>query len=47
MELRPAVAERLARLSPDQRAAATARHGPVLCVAPAGSPIVDKRHGSL
>jgi len=31
------VAERLARLDPDQRAAATAPPGPVLCVAPAGS----------
>ena len=37
MELHPAVAERLARLSPDQRTAATARPGPILCVAPAGS----------
>ena len=37
MESHPAVAEPLARLSPDQRAAATARPGPVLCVAPAGS----------
>ncbi len=35
--LPPAVAERLARLAPDQRAAATARPGPVLCIAPAGS----------
>jgi ATP-dependent DNA helicase UvrD/PcrA len=33
----PAVAERLARLQADQRAAATAPPGPVLCVAPAGS----------
>ena len=33
----PAVAERLGRLAPDQRAAATAPPGPVLCVAPAGS----------
>ena len=33
----PAVADRLARLAPDQRAAATATPGPVLCVAPAGS----------
>lgn len=33
----PAVAERLERLAPDQRAAATAPPGPVLCVAPAGS----------
>jgi superfamily I DNA/RNA helicase len=31
------VAERLARLAPDQRAAATAPPGPILCVAPAGS----------
>jgi superfamily I DNA/RNA helicase len=33
----PPVGERLARLAPDQRAAATAPPGPVLCVAPAGS----------
>ncbi|MCI0584462.1 MAG: ATP-dependent helicase [Chloroflexi bacterium] len=33
----PAVLARLARLAPDQRAAATAPPGPVLCVAPAGS----------
>ena len=33
----PAVAERLARLAPDQRAAATAPPGPVLCIAPAGA----------
>jgi superfamily I DNA/RNA helicase len=33
----PAVAARLERLTPDQRAAATAPPGPVLCVAPAGS----------
>jgi DNA helicase-2/ATP-dependent DNA helicase PcrA len=33
----PAVTERLARLAPDQRAAATAPPGPVLCAAPAGS----------
>ena len=33
----PAVVERLARLAPDQRQAATAPPGPVLCVAPAGS----------
>jgi DNA helicase II / ATP-dependent DNA helicase PcrA len=33
----PAVQERLARLTDDQRAAATAPPGPVLCVAPAGS----------
>jgi superfamily I DNA/RNA helicase len=37
MAMHPAVAERLARLAPDQRAAATAPPGPVLCVAPAGS----------
>src|SRR3954449_5471499 len=35
--LHPAVEERLARLAPDQRSAATAPPGPVLCVAPAGS----------
>jgi superfamily I DNA/RNA helicase len=33
----PDVAARLARLDPEQRAAATAPPGPVLCVAPAGS----------
>ncbi len=33
----PAVVERLARLQADQRAAAIAPPGPVLCVAPAGS----------
>src|SRR6187401_1415283 len=33
----PAVLERLNRLTPDQRAAATAPPGLVLCVAPAGS----------
>jgi DNA helicase-2/ATP-dependent DNA helicase PcrA len=33
----PLVAERLARLAADQRAAATSPPGPVLCVAPAGS----------
>ena len=33
----PAVAERLSRLQVDQRRAATAAPGPVLCVAPAGS----------
>ena len=33
----PLVAERLEHLTPDQRAAATAPPGPVLCVAPAGS----------
>ena len=37
MDLHPAVTERLARLAPDQRAAATAPPGPILCVAPAGS----------
>src|SRR3954466_12428661 len=35
--LHPAVAERLGRLAPDQRAAATAPPGPSLCIAPAGS----------
>jgi superfamily I DNA/RNA helicase len=35
--LHPAVAERLERLAPDQRAAATAPPGPILCIAPAGS----------
>ena len=33
----PTVVERLGRLAPDQRSAATAPPGPVLCVAPAGS----------
>ncbi len=37
MDLHPSVVERLARLAPDQRAAATAAPGPLLCVAPAGS----------
>ncbi len=37
MPLHPDVADRLARLAPDQRAAATAPPGPILCVAPAGS----------
>ncbi len=37
MDLHPAVAERLTRLAPDQRAAATAPPGPSLCIAPAGS----------
>ncbi|HEX5014855.1 MAG TPA: ATP-dependent helicase [Candidatus Limnocylindrales bacterium] len=37
MDLHPAVAARLERLAPDQRAAATAPPGPLLCVAPAGS----------
>lgn len=36
-DLPPSVRERLARLAPDQRAAATSSPGPVLCVAPAGS----------
>ena len=35
--MHPSVADRLARLAPDQRAAATAPPGPTLCVAPAGS----------
>jgi superfamily I DNA/RNA helicase len=35
--MHPSVAERLAKLAPDQRGAATADDGPVLCVAPAGS----------
>jgi DNA helicase II / ATP-dependent DNA helicase PcrA len=35
--LHPSVAERLARLAPDQREAAVAPPGPILCVAPAGS----------
>lgn len=33
----PTLQERLARLDPEQRAAATAPPGPILCVAPAGS----------
>jgi superfamily I DNA/RNA helicase len=37
MDIHPSVAARLARLTPDQHAAATAPPGPVLCVAPAGS----------
>jgi DNA helicase II / ATP-dependent DNA helicase PcrA len=37
MTLHPAAEERLSRLAPDQRMAATAAPGPVLCVAPAGS----------
>jgi superfamily I DNA/RNA helicase len=37
VDLHPSVAERLARLAPDQRAAATAPPGPSLCIAPAGS----------
>ena len=36
-ELHPAIEDRLARLAPDQRAAAVAPPGPTLCVAPAGS----------
>ncbi len=35
--MHPSVVARLARLSPDQHAAATAPLGPILCVAPAGS----------
>jgi superfamily I DNA/RNA helicase len=35
--MHPSVRERLEHLTPDQRAAATAPPGPVLCVAPAGS----------
>ena len=35
--MHPSVASRLERLTPDQRLAATAPSGPVLCVAPAGS----------
>ena len=37
MDLHPDVVARLARLAPDQRDAATAPPGPLLCVAPAGS----------
>src|SRR4051794_6722923 len=37
MSAHPSVTERLARLAPDQRDAATAPPGPILCVAPAGS----------
>ncbi len=37
MQTHPSVVERLAKLAPDQRAAATAPPGPVLVVAPAGS----------
>ena len=37
MDLHPDVQARLDRLTPDQRAAATAPPGPVLCLAPAGS----------
>ena len=35
--MHPSVGRRLARLAPDQRAAATAPPGPSLCIAPAGS----------
>jgi len=37
VDLPAAVTDRLGQLAPDQRAAATAPSGPVLCVAPAGS----------
>jgi superfamily I DNA/RNA helicase len=37
VSLHPSVADRLAKLAPDQRSAATAPPGPVLVVAPAGS----------
>jgi DNA helicase II / ATP-dependent DNA helicase PcrA len=37
MALHPEVVARLERLAPDQREAATAPPGPILCVAPAGS----------
>ncbi len=37
MPTHPAIAARLEHLTPDQRAAATAPPGPILCVAPAGS----------
>jgi superfamily I DNA/RNA helicase len=37
VDLPASVADRLARLAPDQRAAATAPPGPSLCIAPAGS----------
>src|SRR5688500_2441872 len=37
MPMSPSVAARLDKLTPDQRSAATAPPGPVLCVAPAGS----------
>src|SRR4051795_7616195 len=37
MELHSSVVARLDRLAPDQRAAATAPRGRILCVAPAGS----------
>src|SRR3989442_15715418 len=37
MDLHPSIAQRLDRLAADQRTAATAPPGPILCVAPAGS----------
>src|SRR5438128_10472689 len=37
MDLHPSVDQRLDRLAADQRTAATAPPGPILCVAPAGS----------
>ncbi|MGZ8527259.1 MAG: UvrD-helicase domain-containing protein, partial [Candidatus Limnocylindrales bacterium] len=37
MEAHPDVLARIDRLTPDQRVAATAEPGPVLCLAPAGS----------
>ena len=37
VDLHRGIAERLARLSADQRAAATGPPGPILCIAPAGS----------
>jgi superfamily I DNA/RNA helicase len=37
VSMHPSVKERLAKLTTDQRAAATAAPGPILCVAPAGS----------
>jgi len=40
------VADRLARLAPDQRAAAMAPPGPILCVAPAGSGNVALAHAA-
>lgn len=43
MALHPQLTERLARLAPDQRAAATAPPGPVLCVAPAGRAKIAER----
>jgi superfamily I DNA/RNA helicase len=35
--MHPSIQKRLAKLAPDQRAAATAPPGPLLCIAPAGS----------